>query len=546
MNRSKSDKIVVVPLLPSIEELRGARLVSFDFFDTLVYRTSRSHYQMWKNESSAYFRRRAKAELVARVLNRVKRVPEVSESDIYGRMPKKWGLEFEIQLELQNLVPNPVILNLLRQLILAGGACCIISDTHYKEADIKRFLNHLGIPEIKIFTSSEYGLTKSTGLFGEVQRNLGVPYSDWIHIGDNLQSDVLSSGRLGIKSFHYPSMEKQLIDSGLMSLHGFKFLKKSNRFGNESISRAFTNLLFSVNKSESESVRMPEVLGSILGDVVSSAMAAEIHNMHVKRKYDLILYSSRDGWLPYLAHKKISPEDPIQYFKTSRKMLQDPNYKNYVSSTIAASNKILLFDLGWRGSTARKFSTYFPDRNFEYVYWQLLGKKTTNQFELNPGTYLNRMRIWRSRDFIESIFTDPSSGYDQIGADLKPTERKDQFRSEFKDPILEGAIGGIEQHSTASSLTVASLILEAFSRYPSKDLMKFAEGHAHQISEKASGQLVVATWKNLFGGSRILWPYGSRLHSGSRFAKIIFAILVLLIELIQRGRNLIGRSKSTI
>lgn len=546
MNRSKSDKIVVAPLLPSIQELRSAKLVSFDFFDTLVYRTSRSHYQMWKNESSAFFRRRAKAELVARVLNRAKRIPEVSESDIYGRMPEKWGLEFEIQLELKNLVPNPVILNLLQQVILVGGSPCIISDTHYKEAEIKRFLNHLGIPEVKIFTSSDYSLTKSTGLFGEVQRNLGVPFSDWIHIGDNFKSDVLSSERLGIRSFYYPSMEKQLIDSGLMSSHGFKFLKKSNRFGNESISRAFTNLLFSVSKNESESVRMPVVLGSILGDVVSCAIAAEIHNMHVKRKYDLILYSSRDGWLPYLAHKKISPEDPIEYFKTSRKMLQDPNYKNYVSSTIGANNKILLFDLGWRGSTARKFSSYFPDRNFEYVYWQLLGKKTINQFQLNSGTYLNRLRIWRSRDFIESIFTDPSSGYDRISADLKPTERKDQFLSEFKDPILEGAIGGIEQHSAASSLMAASLTLEAFSRYPSKDLMKFAAGHSHQINEKVIGQLVVTTWKELFRGSRILWPYGSRLHSGNKFIKTFFASMVLLKELVQRGRNLIGRCKSII
>jgi FMN phosphatase YigB (HAD superfamily) len=545
VNRSKSDKILVGTLLPSIEELRVARLVSFDFFDTLVYRTSRSHYQMWKNESSAYFRRRAKAELVARVSNRVKRIPEISESNIYGRMPENWGLEFEIQLELKNLLPNPVILNLLQQVISAGGTPCIISDTHYRETDIKRFLNHLGIPEVKIFTSGEYSLTKSTGLFSQVQRDLGVPYSDWIHIGDNFQSDILSSGGLGIKSFHYPSMEKQLKDSGLMSPLGYKFLKKSNRSGNEVISRIFTNLLFSANKGDSEAVRMPEVLGSILGDLVSSAIAEEIHNMHVKRKYDLILYSSRDGWLPFLAHKKISPEDPIQYFKTSRKMLEDPNYKNYVSLIIGDSKRILLYDLGWRGSTARKISTYFPDKEWDYVYWQILGKKTRNQFELNPGIDLNRLRVWRSRDFLESVFTDPSRGYDQISADLIPIERDDQFGSEFKGPILEGAKHGIENHSSASSLQVASLVLEAFSRYPSKDLMKFAEGHSHQINEKATGQLVVATWKDLLRGSRILWPYGSRLDSGSKSIRTIFAATVFLKELAQRSRNLIGRSQRT-
>ncbi len=539
MSSSSSDKTFGTTQLPCQKDLRAVKLISFDFFDTLVYRKSVTHHQMWKNESEVYFRQRFKAEILARILNRIRGIPEVTGSDIYARMPKRWSLEFEIELELRNLLPNPLTVGLLKQAISDGQTACIISDTHYRGEEIGRFLEHLGIPEVRIFTSSESMLTKSTGLFGEVQKILGVAFADWAHIGDNLQSDVSSPKKLGIKSLHYPPMKNHLIDSGLISQAAHKFLRKSNGPGNESISGMFRNLLSAIDKADSHDFNMPEVLGSVVGDLVATAIAEEIHGMHVDSNYDLILYSSRDGWLPFLAHKKLFPNDPIEYFKTSRKMLEDSNFKDYLSGFIADSDKMLLFDLGWRGSTAKRISKDFPDKKWDFVYWQLLGNKTTNQFELNPGVAKNRLRIWRSRDFLESVFTDPSAGYDKIGDGLVPIERHDLFVSKFKDPILAGAKCGIEDHSAASSLKLASLTLESFCRYPSDDLLKFAEDHLHQVNEKSTGHLAITTWKDLFTSSRILWPYGSRLDSRLGINRALFAGIVLFIEFRQRTVSLL-------
>jgi FMN phosphatase YigB (HAD superfamily) len=524
----------------------GIEVISFDFFDTLVYRKSVSHYRLWKNVSERYFFTRLIAEIRARLSKRVHKIPEVGYLDIYNRMPSEWGLEFEIGLELDNLLPNPETVNLLKKAISSGGSVCIISDTHFRESDIKRFLSHLSIPEVKVFTSSDYGLTKSTGLFGEVQKQLGVSFSDWIHIGDNLHSDVVSPKNLGIKSFHYPSMKSQLIDSGLVSPDGYKFLKKSKDQGIYCISGMFTNLLAENNKGVPCAAEFPRVLGSIMGDLVSTAIAQEIHTMHNKEKYDCILYSSRDGWLPFIAHQRLFPNDPIQYFKTSRRMLEDPNFRNYLSSIIRNGGKTLVYDLGWRGSTARIISILFSEKNWDFVYWQLLGKIKENQFELNPGTTLNRLRMWRSRDFLESVFTDSSKGYDQISLDLRPIEREESFGSEFKDPMLAGAKSGIENHFHPSNLKMASLTLEALCRYPSKQLINFAEGYSHQINQKTDGVLVVTSWKNLVGKSRVLWPYGSKSYSENKFNKTAFAIAVLLKELVQRAANLIVRFRQAI
>lgn len=533
-------------VLPSKEDFFGAKAVSFDLFDTLVYRKSISHYQMWKCESRSYFVRRVIAEFLARFAKRIKGIPEVSESDIYSQMPKLWDLEFEIGLELNDLLPNPVTVNLLKKAISSSRNVCIISDTHFRESDIKRFLSHLSIPEVKIFTSSEYGLTKSTGLFGEVQKQLGVSFSDWIHIGDNLHSDVISAKNLGINSFYYPSMKSQLLESGLVSPDGYKFLRKSKEHGIHSISRMFTNLLMENNKSVADAAEFPGVLGSIMGDLVSTAIAQEIHDMHNKEKYDCILYSSRDGWLPFIAHQRLFPNDPIHYFKTSRGMLEDPNFRNYLSSIVGNAGKALVYDLGWRGSTAKVISTFFPAKNWDFVYWQLLGKKTENQTELNPGTTLNRLRMWRSRDFLESVFTDPSKGYDQISIDLRPIEREESFGSEFKDLMLKGAKSGIDHHSESSSLKMATLTLEAICRYPSKHLINFAESYSHQINQETEGPLVITSWENLLSKSRVLWPYGSRSYSENKFNRTAFAIAILLKELGQRVVNLIVRFRQTI
>ncbi len=541
MTDFKSKPLMESSVLPLREDFLGAKVVSFDLFDTLIYRKSITHYQMWKNVSYGYFFKRAGVEVFARLKNRIKGNPEVSQSDIYDHMPKNWGLEFEINLELENLLPNPVTLNLLKQASLAGASVCIISDTHYREPDIKRFLTQLGMPNVMIFTSGEYKLTKSTGLFQEVQKQLGVTFENWIHIGDNYHSDILSAKKLGVRSFHYPSMKKQLLDSGLMSPRGYIFLRRSGGAGHESLSRTFTNLLGASVQNESKVPSMMEVLGSVLGDVVACSIVEEIHQMHVKNNYDCILYSSRDGWLPFLAHSKIYPDDQVKYFKTSRRMLWDANFNNYLVSIIGGSRRVLLYDLGWRGTTSKRISKDFSKISWDFVYWQLLGKRSKNQHELNPGKLINRLRIWRSRDFLESIFTDPSEGFDKVGNGLIPIERMKQLHSGFKHPILKGAQHGIACHLKPASLKIASLTLEAVSRYPSNALIAFAQRHTHQINEVTSDYLVTTTWKNLFSRSRILWPFGSKLYLGNKISGSIFAKIVFIKETAQRVINLIHR-----
>lgn len=522
-------------------DFHGLKLVSFDLFDTLVFRDSVTHFQLWKNYSYQYFYARFKAEATARILKRAKGIPEISQDDIYSRMPKPWGLEFEMELEQKSISLNPIIAKSLIAAQVAGVKVCIISDTHFRAIDIQKILLRLEITNVEVFTSGDFGLTKSTGLFEKVRSTLNVSYAEWVHIGDNLKSDIKSAEILGIKTYYYPHMKHQLIKCGLVSLQGYNFLRKSGKSGNAAIAGLFKNLLLDPIPSPKEGLQLPELFGSVIGNLVSKAIAKDVHEMHIQNKYDFILYSSRDGWLPFVAHKHLFNDDPIVYFKTSRDLLNDQRFSAYLESIVRDSKRVLLYDIGWRGTTAKKVMGLFPLITWDFVYFQILGQKSPNQFELNPGGLKNRLRIWRSRDFLESIFTDESNGFDRIGIDLQPQERIRGESSRYKVSILSGATRGITKESVQIDLDKCSLILESFARFPSAELTSYFEGAIHQVNANFKSLLITSTWRELFSGSKILWPYGSRLVSRNGLERLIFGLLVFLKESFQRIHNLLRR-----
>jgi FMN phosphatase YigB (HAD superfamily) len=528
--------------LPLAPDFQGVKLISFDFFDTLVYRDSISHFQLWKRVSKRFYFSRLLAETCARLKTRLMRIPEITQSDLDRLMPKHWRTEFEIRLELDTLVANPVIIRVLQEALDSGIEVCIISDTHYKEEVIKVFMEKLEIPNVRVFTSSDHLRTKSTGLFDVVHKALNIDFNAWVHIGDNLKSDVSTAQAHGITAFHYPGIESQLIKSGIINRDAIRFLKRAGVPGNLALSELFSVFLAAELNTNDVPVAGPEILGMVFGSGIAGSIASAIHEMHLKSEFDLILYSSRDGWIPFIKHKSLFPGDPIQYFKTSRKMLKDEKYKDYLASIVGGSQRVLIYDLGWRGSTSKKISADFPAISWSFVYWQFLGKKQENQTELNPAHFRNRLRVWRSRDFLESVFTDESNGYDQIGDNLDPIERAHDGSIAFKKPILAGALSVSASKPKTDSLIVTSLILESFCHFPSIELIKHAEGAFHEISEKRAGQLVATSWKTLLNPSPIQWPFGSRLvHTKNPINRYAFTVVVLLKEAGQRFRNLFGR-----
>ena len=522
----------------------GVELVSFDFFDTLVFRKSISHYGMWKDRSKTFFWVRSCAEIISRTKNRVKGIPEVTAAEIYSIFLKKFGYtaEFEFEAEKVNLVANTEIVFFLKTLLKNNIRVCIISETHYTCSQIENFLAYLEIPIVPVYTSEKFLLTKSTGLFEKVSNSLNVPYLNWVHVGDNPKSDIESANSFGISTLRYQGLREQLVGNGVLSVDAVEFLLKSGAQGRAALSTIFQIYLDRpVSLSDIRS-RVARIYGSLIGNVVGVSIANHIHVAVTAENYDLVLYSSRDGWLPYLNHKRDFPNDPIIYFKTSREMLRDPSYLKYVKELLGSKKKILIFDLGWRGTTLKYLVDNFPDLSFTGFYWQLLGQQKNNQIQLNPGNLRNRTRMWRSRDLIETLFTDESNGYDSIGPNLVPIERQLKEDYSKKKDFLAGAIMHLERVPRNHSTEISSLIMEALVRYPSSLMISVFSDVRHTVNARSSGKLVTNSWRELLSKSPVLWSFGSGLAKRSTcLEKLVFRIVLMLKEIFQRSRYLGGR-----
>lgn len=517
----------------------GLELVSFDFFDTLVFRKSISHYGMWKDLSKTFFWVRSCAEIISRTKNRVKGIPEVTAAEIYSIFLKKFGYtaEFEFEAEKVNLVANIETVFFLKTLLNNNIRVCIISDTHYTCSQIENFLAYLEIPIVPVYTSEKFLLTKSTGLFEKVSDSLNVPYMKWLHIGDNPKSDIESANSFGISTLRYQGLREQLVVSGVLSANAVKFLLKSGTQGRAALSSIFQiylNWPASSSDSKSSAARF---YGFVIGTILGSSISHQIHDAVATEEYDLVLYSSRDGWLPYLKHKEDYPDDPIIYFKTSREMLQDPSYLKYVKELLGSKKKILIFDLGWRGTTLKYLEDNFLNVSLTGYYWQLLGSQKNNQIQLNPGNLRNRTRIWRSRDLIETLFTDDSNGYDSIGPDLVPIERQLKEDYSKKKDFLEGSIMHLEGVPRNHSIEISSLIMEALVRYPSSLMISVFSDVRHTVNARSRGKLVTNSWRELLSKSPVLWSFGSGLAKPSTcLEKLVFRIVLMLKEIFQRSR----------
>lgn len=188
-------------------------IVSFDIFDTLLYRPFLSgkellYYLEAKHNVSGWYdvRKQAKNSL-KKSLNS----ESVPLSVIYKNMPAEYTFmkEEEEKAELSVIIPNTEMISLFEQAKAQKKKIFIISDMHLEHDFLDKLLQKNGISGYdRLYVSSEYGLTKRSGhLFEKVQSEEGIDTPQkWLHIGDNLHSDVQVPLSLGINAWYYPNL----------------------------------------------------------------------------------------------------------------------------------------------------------------------------------------------------------------------------------------------------------------------------------------------------------------------------------------------------
>lgn len=321
------------------------KVISFDVFDTLVYRP------FWNPTDLFYllgifvnnlldakdfidFRViRIEAENKARELKKIysPMIEEITLDDIYKVIQDYLGIEDEavekiknkeIELEIKYCNPRNYAKELFNMALAIGKKVVITSDMYLPEGVIEKILKKCGYAGYsKIYLSSSIKLTKWTGsLFAYIKNDLKVSTQDILHIGDTIQSDVDMASKQGFKSFYFPKAVDRLTNSVNNLYSGEIFNRiyagpfalrdggQYNRFWGWrtliaiAANKIFDNPYIEFN-SGSDFNADPRILGYyLLGNhmfAVSQWLATDVKN----KKYKNLNFMARDGYLPMLCFK---------------------------------------------------------------------------------------------------------------------------------------------------------------------------------------------------------------------------------------------------
>lgn len=192
-------------------------VVSFDIFDTLLYRTVSKPTDVFTRMEpfvkencgiSRFHERRIQAEQEARSRTRMEDVTifEIySAMDIAPELARKL-IDYERETEFAILRRDNTMAELLEYSMSAGKKVLILSDMYQSSAFLKEALSRARLTGYKtLYVSSEEKLTKASGnLFRKVAEKEGISnLRGWLHFGDNPYSDYMVPRSLGLDAMLY-------------------------------------------------------------------------------------------------------------------------------------------------------------------------------------------------------------------------------------------------------------------------------------------------------------------------------------------------------
>lgn len=206
------------------EQINKHDIVSFDIFDTLLFRPFKRPSDMFDFMSddvanligrrSIHFKEiRRQSEKLAFEAAIARGEGETHIDEIYKHFQELVDCSsdqanevkaLEMQMEYDLLYVRECAKTAFNLAISLGKRVIIISDMYLPQDFLEKILHKNGYQGYdRIFVSSEAKQKKHSGrLFDHVLAELNVPAQTILHVGDNLQADVIKAKERGIKPFH--------------------------------------------------------------------------------------------------------------------------------------------------------------------------------------------------------------------------------------------------------------------------------------------------------------------------------------------------------
>lgn len=310
-----------------VNKLKPYQYISFDIFDTLMFRTV-LHYtdvfdivelrynSLHQDSPIANFKKqRIFAEKKARQESKGK---EVTLDSIYHNMPYvpqecSQLKEMECNIEIENCVPNSLMIEFLN-LCKESGKCILITTDMYLPRNIlEKILMKIGVSYDSLFISNEEGVTKRSGeLFAVVLKKMGISGSELAHIGDDLNNDIAQPQKYGIAAFM--RMQNELIPVPYAGSNDLKSITGNHL-------NVFLQRSLQKYTDTTEAIIGYSILGPLMWE-----FCEWVHEQKVKQKLDRLLFVAREGWLIEKCYLLMYPEDKelVGYFRLNKNLLRLP------------------------------------------------------------------------------------------------------------------------------------------------------------------------------------------------------------------------------
>lgn len=204
------------------KQIDNKKVVSFDIFDTLVFRNIVRPTDIFrivenivsnKYNISNFTKLRIEAEQNSR---KTVENGEANLNEIYQQLNEKIKdpnivneiKKLEMKIETEFIVQNPFMKRIFDYCIENNKKILLISDMYFEKAFIEQLLKNCGYFNYNnLYVSCESRKNKGSGeLFKYVKEKENIQYEEWLHIGDNYNSDYIMPKKIGLEAYNYKNI----------------------------------------------------------------------------------------------------------------------------------------------------------------------------------------------------------------------------------------------------------------------------------------------------------------------------------------------------
>lgn len=319
-------KNIELSIKEMIESIKDYQYVSFDVFDTLIFRTVSSPDKIfdlaileYQDKYGDYIETFKIKRLYAEHLSRKYYSREVSIDEIYEFLEFNDEVtnrfkQIEKSIEVKNCVPNPPMITVLNECKKRGQKIVITSDMYLTSDVFKDIFFKIGIAYDYLFISGEIKKTKWQGtIFPYLLNQLNIDCSQIVHVGDNTQSDILMPRKYDIHSL--VRLQKETIKCESYCLE--------SSVVSDQLVQLYRNAILDLGEVTPEFRVGYNVIGPFL-----FSFCKWIHSKKEENKIDILFFVAREGFLIKKIYDILYPKEKTKYVRLNKSLLRLPSLDN--------------------------------------------------------------------------------------------------------------------------------------------------------------------------------------------------------------------------